>query len=189
MVVAMLNVKAPQIASASPGSLDKPDSPGGVAPAPLLPGEDRAEYAKLTSQFLATAKPTDFIEEILARDAIDLSWEIFRLRRLKAGQLRMACGLGVSIVADKLGYEPGPWRSTCDLSEQWMSGDPVTRNEFGKLLEKAGLSLEDVMGEVLSYKNKIDAFERVDHARVRSRLDADLLAAAQRRDRAGKALL
>jgi hypothetical protein len=86
-----MNVKALQTTSASPGSLDASGWPGGIAPAPLLPGEDEAEYAKLTARFLASAKPRDFIEEILARDAIDLSWGILRLRRQEAGLLRMAC--------------------------------------------------------------------------------------------------
>ena len=104
----MMNVKAPQITSAPPGSLDAPGRPGGIAPTPLLPGEDGAEFAKLTAQFLAAAKPRDFIEEILAHDAIDLSWEILRLRRLKAGLLRMACGDGVRSVAGKLGPKPSP---------------------------------------------------------------------------------
>jgi hypothetical protein len=79
----MMNVKAPQTTSAPATSLDAADWPGGIAPAPLLPGEDRTEYAKFTKQFLAAAKPRDFIEEILTRDAIDLSLEILRLRRLK----------------------------------------------------------------------------------------------------------
>ena len=71
----MMNVKTPQTTFASPTSLDAPDWPGGIAPAPLLPGEDGAEFAKFTARFLAAAKPRDFIEEMLARDAIDLSWE------------------------------------------------------------------------------------------------------------------
>jgi hypothetical protein len=69
----MMNVKAPQTTSASPMSLDAPGWPGGIAPAPLLPGEDGTEYAKFTVQFLAAAKPRDFIEEMLARDVVDLS--------------------------------------------------------------------------------------------------------------------
>jgi hypothetical protein len=95
----MMNVKAHQTTSASPTSLDAPGWPGGIGPAPLLPGEDRTEYAKFATQFLTAAKPRDFIEEILARDAIDLSWEILRLRRLKGGLLRMACSDGVRAVA------------------------------------------------------------------------------------------
>jgi hypothetical protein len=83
-------VKAPQTTSASPSTLDAPGWPGRNAPAPLLPGESETDDAKLTARFLAAAKPRDFIEEILVLDVIDLSWEIFRLRRLKAGLLRMA---------------------------------------------------------------------------------------------------
>ena len=105
----MMNVKAPQTTSASPRSLDAPGWLGGIAPAPLLPGEDGTEYAEFTGQFLAVAKPRDFIEEILARDAIDLSWEILRLRRLKAGLLRMACSDGVRSVAGKLGINSVLW--------------------------------------------------------------------------------
>jgi hypothetical protein len=93
--VVVMNVKAPS--SASPTSRDAPGWPGGIAPAPLLPGEDEAEYARLTAQFIAAAKPRDFIEEILVRDVIDLSWEILRLRRLKAGLLRVASGAGVRV--------------------------------------------------------------------------------------------
>ena len=126
----MMNVKAPQTTSASPRSRDAPGWPGGIAPAPLLPGEDGAEYAKFTAQFLAAAKPRDFIEEILARDAIDLSWEILRLRRLKAGLLRMACGDGVRSVAGMLGPKPSPVGSLYDFAAKWMSGDSATRNEF-----------------------------------------------------------
>jgi hypothetical protein len=100
----MMNVKAPQTTSAPATSLDAAGWPGGIAPAPLLPGEDSTEYAKFTARFLAAAKPRDFIEEILARDAIDLSWEILRLRRLKAGLLRVASGAGVRSITAKLGF-------------------------------------------------------------------------------------
>jgi hypothetical protein len=159
-MVVMMNVKAPQTTSASPTRLDAPGSPGGIAPAPLLPGEDGTEYAKFTAQFLAAAKPKDFIEEILARDAIDLSWETLRLRRLKVGLLRMACGDGVRSVAGKLDPQPIPLRLVDDFGAKWMSGDSATRNEFQKLLKKADLGMEDVMAEALS--SKIDTFERFD---------------------------
>ena len=159
-VVVVMNVKAPQTTFASPRSLDAPGWPGGIAPAPLLPGEDGTEYAKFTAQFLAAAKPRDFIEEILARDAIDLSWEILGRRRLKAGLLRMACSDGVRSVAGKLGYKLSPLGSVYDLAAKWMSGDTAARKQFDEILKKAGLGMEDVMAEALS--SKIDAFERID---------------------------
>jgi hypothetical protein len=157
-----MNVKAPQTKSASPTRLEAPGGAGGIAPAPLLPGEDRTEYTKFTAQFLAAAKPRDFIEEILARDAIDLSWEVLRLRRLKVGLLRLACNEGVRNVAGKVGHQPGPVRwLDGDFATKWMSGDSAARNEFQKLLQKAGLGMEDLMAEALS--SKINTFERLDH--------------------------
>jgi len=160
MVVVMLNGKVPQTTSASPGSLDAPGWPGGITPAPLLPGEDQSDYNKLTARFPSAAKLRDFIEEILARDVIDLSWEVFRLRRLRAGLLRVACSEGVRSVAGDLGFDSGPMGSLYDFAATWMSGDSATRNEFQKVLKKAGLCMEDVMAEALS--SEIDTFERID---------------------------
>lgn len=156
----MMNVKAPETTYASAPSLDAPGWPGGIAPAPMLPDEDGTEYTKFTFQFLAAAKPRDFIEEILARDAIDLSWETYRLRRLKAGLLRVACGDGVRSVAGKLGpIAAEPW-SLYDLAAKWMSCDKEARKRFDEILKKVGLGMEDVMAEALS--SKIDTFERFD---------------------------
>ncbi|MBV8103862.1 MAG: hypothetical protein JO223_04410 [Hyphomicrobiales bacterium] len=158
MGVVMLNGKVPETTSVSPQSLDAPGWPGGIAPAPLLPGEDQSDYNKLTARFLAAAKPRDFIEEILARDVIDLSWEVLRLRRLRAGLLRVACGEGVRSVAADLGFRS--MGSLYDFAATWMSGDNATRKEFQQLLKRAGLGMEDVMAEALS--SKIDTFERFD---------------------------
>jgi hypothetical protein len=90
-----MNVKAPQSTSAQATSLNAPHWPGGIAPASLLPGEDEAGYAGLSAHFVAAVKPIDFVERLLLRDAIDLTWDILRLRRMKAGLLRVAAGKGV----------------------------------------------------------------------------------------------
>ena len=39
-------------------------------------------------RLVSAAKPRDAIEEFLIRDVIDLTWEILRLRRAKAGILK-----------------------------------------------------------------------------------------------------
>ena len=57
----------------------------GIAAAPLLPGEQEPDYANLVARIVAVAQPSDAIEDLLTRDVIDLTWEIFRLRRVKAG--------------------------------------------------------------------------------------------------------
>ena len=69
----------------APNALDRVIA---IAPAPLLPGEEEADYAEVAVRLVSAAKPRDAIEEFLIRDAIDLTWEILRLRRAKAGTLK-----------------------------------------------------------------------------------------------------
>jgi hypothetical protein len=95
----MRNVKAPPAASlARSTGAEVLDRVIGTAPAPLLPGEAEAEYAGVARRIVAAAQPKDAIEEFLTRDVVDLTWEIFRLRRLKAGLLRASSSSGVSNV-------------------------------------------------------------------------------------------
>jgi hypothetical protein len=58
-----------------------------IAPAPLLPGEKQADYAEVALRIVKAALPREAIEEFLVRDVVDLTWEILRLRRIKAGIL------------------------------------------------------------------------------------------------------
>src|SRR5262249_11149110 len=52
-------------------------------PPPLLAGEDAAGYDELLAGISFAVKPSDVIEEIWVRDIVDLTWEIFRCRRIK----------------------------------------------------------------------------------------------------------
>jgi hypothetical protein len=127
---------------------------------PSFPGEDEAGYARLSAQFLAAVKPIDFVEELLLRDAIDLTWGIFRLRRMKAGLLRMAAGKGVHKIFSKIGcYVPGP-DGINGFIEEWARGKVSARREIAEILRKAGLTMDDVMAEALA--EEIDSFEHFD---------------------------
>jgi hypothetical protein len=122
-------------------------------PAPLLPGEQDAEYATHVARIVAVAKPRDAIEEILTRDAIDLTWEILRLRRMKVGLLRASMGSGIESIMKSLGYLPG-------LPEKLLpAGPPEKRgrrmNSRGRF-RRAQLTMEDVMAKTL--EGKIDSF-------------------------------
>src|ERR1700729_3224146 len=75
-----------------------------IAPAPLLPGEKQADYAEVALRIVKGAQPRDAIEEFLTRDVIDLTWEILRLRRMKAGLLRADAGRGVLRILSTIGY-------------------------------------------------------------------------------------
>jgi hypothetical protein len=129
----------------------------GIAPAPLLPGEQEAEYATHVARIVALAKPRDAIEDLLTRDVIYLSWEVLRLRRLKAGLLRVAIGSGISAVMYRLGYEE---ESAGELAANWAAGKKAAQKEVAAALQRAQLTMEDVIAETL--EGKIDSFERID---------------------------
>ena len=92
------------VAAQPTGVSDVVDRVVGIAPAPLLPGEREADYVNVIARVVAVARPRDAIEEFLTRDVIDLTWDIFRLRRMKVGLLRASAGKGVasaSVLATK----------------------------------------------------------------------------------------
>ena len=128
-----------------------------IAPAPLLPGEQEADYAELALAIVKAARPKDAIEDILTRDVIDLSWEVLRQRRLKAGLLRGAISSSIYQVMCRLGYEDEyAWK----LAANWSAERKAAQKEVAGALQKAQLTMEDVMAETL--EGKINSFERFD---------------------------
>ncbi len=54
---------------------------------PLIKGENARSYDELLARISATLQPTDSLEEIWIRDVVDLVWETFRMRRMKASMM------------------------------------------------------------------------------------------------------
>jgi hypothetical protein len=53
-------------------------------PPPLFEGEDPKAYDEFLTRISTAVKPVDIIEDIWVRDFVDLTFDVFRLRRLKA---------------------------------------------------------------------------------------------------------
>jgi hypothetical protein len=51
---------------------------------PILPGENPKAYEKILDRMIDTIGPRDFIEEIWCRDLVDVAFNLFHLRRIKA---------------------------------------------------------------------------------------------------------
>ena len=156
----MQNLKPTQVSAVvdRPSAVsDVVDRVVGIAPAPLLPGEREADYVNVIARVVTVARPRDAIEEFLTRDAIDLTWEILRLRRMKVGLLRASMGKGIESVMRSLGYNPV---SATELAAGWASGEKSAKNEVAGTLQKAQLAIEDVMAKTL--EGEIDSFERFD---------------------------
>jgi hypothetical protein len=145
------------VAAQPTGVSDVVDRVVGIAPAPLLPGEREADYVNVIARVVAVARPRDAIEEFLTRDAIDLTWEILRLRRMKVGLLRASMGSGIESVMRSLGYNPVSAR---EIAAGWAAGEKSAKNEVAGTLQKAQLTIEDVMAKTL--EGEIDSFERFD---------------------------
>jgi hypothetical protein len=129
----------------------------GIAPAPLLPGEKQAEYAEVAVRVVRAAHPRDAIEEFLIRDVVDLTWEILRLRRAKAGILRGSMGIGVERILARVGRSHP---ENDKLGKSWGAGDDSARNKVDAILNKAGLTIDEATA--ITLESKLDSFERLD---------------------------
>jgi len=147
---------------------------------PLIRGEDGCAYNELCARIAAAVKPKDFIEEIWVRDVADLSWEVFRLRRIKAkvwtsnvaaairSTLRGVCG---EAQAKK-------------LSLQWETG------AIGRIdqLAVTGRTVESMTADVFLANS--ESFDRIDRmiAKAEARRNAALRELERRRSSMAQAL-
>jgi hypothetical protein len=125
-------------------------------PAPLLEGEDSAAYDELLARISSTIKPADILEEMWVRDVVDLSWENFRLRRLKSNLLNANAHRGLKTVLESI-TSPGV---AILLPQKWAARDADAIEQVDELLASSDLTMDAVMAETLSYI--IDDFERID---------------------------
>jgi hypothetical protein len=110
---------------------------------------------------VGAAKPEDAIEELLVRDVIDLTWEVFRLRRTKAGVLNASMSDGVGEVLDGLGHGAEEvYGYTRELGQRWRAGDKRARKDVEAALNKAGLTIDEITA--MTVESKLDSFERLD---------------------------
>jgi hypothetical protein len=80
---------------------------------------------------------------------VDLAWDIFRLRRMKANLLRIRAKDAVWDVLGPL------VRNAHDLAEKWHARDAAAVNQVEAALRSAGLSMDTVMAATLR--------EEIDH--------------------------
>jgi hypothetical protein len=76
---------------------------------PLLRFEDANLYDALFARVVAAARPRDPFEWILLKDYADLAWEVFRLRRAKAGLVNAQHKNAIGALAAKLTIDVMPW--------------------------------------------------------------------------------
>ena len=126
-------------------------------PPPLFEGEDAKAYDKFRTLIYTAVKPVDILEEIWVRDFVDLAFEVFRLRRLKANVMMANAYKGLSeTLAPLVGHSEAE-----TLAEAWAARKSDVAEEVDKALASAGLSMDAIMAQTLSLK--LDDIERIDH--------------------------
>jgi hypothetical protein len=126
-------------------------------PPPLFEGEDTKAYDELLTRISTVVKPADILEDIWVRDLVDLTWDVFRLRRLKANVMMANAHKGLSeILAPFVGCSHAE-----TLAEAWAARKSDVAEEVDKALASAGLGMDAVMAQTLSLK--LDDIERIEH--------------------------
>jgi hypothetical protein len=159
----------------------------------LLDGENRAEYEQLLARVTADVEPRDILEEFGVKDIVDLVWEAWRLRRLKANLLKLSARHGLKEVLEPLVREVDPKdpvstilnaHSAGALVQNWYAKDPNALKQVDALLRAADLTMEQVNAQTLAIK--LDDIERID--RMIALAEARRNAALREMDRHRKAL-
>ena len=111
-----------------------------LGPAPLLEGEDKADYIGLLEEVRRQVKPKDVIEQIYIRDIVDLTWELMRSRRIKVATLHKGQVRAVHQLAATQNW-PG-----LDADAKWSVGAAI-KTSFAdgmRELAKYGITLQDI---------------------------------------------
>jgi hypothetical protein len=146
-------------------------------PPPLLEGEDAAAYDDLLARISTVEKPANIIEDIWVRDYVDLTWEILRLRRLKAALLKATAHIGLEIVLKPLLDE-----GIGELVEAWARGERSAVQQVKSILSSAGLTMDAVIAAAMS--EQIETLERIERmlAMLEARRNAILREIDRHRD-------
>ena len=127
-----------------------------LAPPPLIDGEDSASYDDLLARISGTLKPADILEEIWVRDVVDLTWDIFRLRRLKVHLLRADAHQGMAELIGPL----LKWDHTFRTAVGWSMGEEAAVKTVAATLAASGLTVD--AATALTFARRIHEIERID---------------------------
>jgi len=137
-----------------------------LGPPPLLDGENRDHYVAIYTRMRSSVAPADMIEEIWVHDVVDLTWEILRLRRLKARLMEGRASVGVGILLRRL-VDDDLELATEDqdrvrLVKGWTDRKASSVKRVDKLLAGAGFDRETVAAETLAASlSSIEPFDQM----------------------------
>ena len=151
-----------------------------LGPPPVILGEDARKFEELHARITAAVKPREAIEEIWVRDVADLTWEVLRLRRLKASLLLTCAHAGLVRVLKPLVEST----EAEQLAVAWAKREAEAMAKVKRLLATSELPVDVIMAETLTLKlEQTERFEAMIAA-----AEARLAAALREVDRHREAL-
>ena len=169
---------------------------------PLLATEDPNQYDALLTELAREVTPSDFIEWLWVKDIADLTWDIFRYRRIKAsyvdGRFRFALvqQLNLALERDKRAAHPDR-RLSFDLDRirdeaNKLANDFIananTKEKRDKWLKAHGVNAKSITAT--SFDAAVDELEAIERmlASVEYRRNNALHEIERRRNALGRAL-
>ncbi len=137
-----------------------------LGPSWIIEGEDPERYEKVLAEVGVAAQPIDFIDWLLVKDIVDLTWEIQRIHLQRERLMRTERLSSLqTIIYSILNSDHNPIRARIDATanrmvEKWDRGDVKVLKRVDELLAQAGLSMADVDLESLSTQST--EFDRLD---------------------------
>src|SRR5208282_1661310 len=161
-----------------------------LGPSWIIEGEDPERYEKVLSEVGAAAQPIDFIDWLLVKDIVDLTWEIQRthLRRERLMRTQRVSSLQ-AVIFSVLYSDYDPYSAKKDptvspIAAKWAQGDIKGIKRVEELLSQAGLSMADVdlesLSEISKTSHELDRLDEHDE-RLAGRRDEILRQIERRR--------
>jgi hypothetical protein len=129
-------------------------------PAPILDDENPFDYDELFAQVSSVVKPADIIEKIWICDVVDNSWEIFRLRRLKARLVEGAVSYTLRITLASIANVSEKSRSMKRLVKMWFENVPSAIRRVSEYLKSANINFDTIVAR--AFASKLESIERLD---------------------------
>jgi len=157
----------------------------------LLEGEDSKAYDDLLAAVTGALKPSDAIDEILANDFANFTWQGRRWQRLTACLLtaKMTDALEIALVRPldlppamevMRGFNPTP---ATTLAQEWAAKDPAANKRVAALLLSVGATIETVQARALELAIRpVGEVQSLTMSAIRAR-NAALRELDRRRDR------
>jgi hypothetical protein len=144
-------------------------------PPPILERENAKAYNEMLEHVFSDLRPTDFIEEIWVRDLVDVTWSMFRWRRILAALMseevwERSNGLASSLAEAQTklmeGSEKEEMDKLLDSELSWearVEQNPRANEKFQQLWSaaKSTLNMDTIQASVM--RENLDMIEQIEN--------------------------